>query len=251
MYVPVLDKYDQKIVILTGAGLSAPSGIKTFRGDDGLWNGYKVNEVCNIETWERNFEKVHEFYNKLRQDIKLANPNKGHKGLADIVLEYGLFNGYVDGEVIPITQNVDDLLERAGVPEVMHIHGKIQEMQCQECWDVFKWGWKDFVPHKDTCPSCGSKWVKPAIVFFGETAPMYSYMKRAFESLKNPRSIFVVIGTSGKVVNLDRVLDYPCKKILCNLEASGDIDHTKFDKAYFVSVEDAIDLIAKDIKMWW
>ena len=251
MYIPRLDEFDRKIVILTGAGLSSPSGIKTFRGDDGLWNGYKVDEVCNIDTWKRNFEKVHKFYNELRNNIKIAKPNKGHKGIAEVISKYGLFKAYGGGEVIPITQNIDDLLERAGIEEVMHVHGKIQDMHCQDCGQIFTWGWRDFIPYKDVCPTCKSKWVKPSIVFFGESAPMYSYMKRAFEALKNPMSIFIVIGTSGKVVNLNRVLDYPCKKILCNLEASSEIDHTKFDKVYFTSVEDAIGSIIKDLNEWW
>lgn len=251
MYIPRFVENTSKIVILSGSGLSAPSGIKTFRGDNWLWNWEKISEVCNINSWKENFEKVHNFYNHLRNIIKKATPNKAHKEIVKLVKKYWLFPKDKDGCVIPITQNIDNLLEKAGLDEVMHVHGKIWEMQCQDCGKIFEWGWEDFIPYKDTCPACKSKWVKPAVVFFGESAPMYTYMKRAFEFLNDPKSLFLVIGTSGKVININNLLDTTCKKILCNLAPSPYIDHTKFDKVYFDSIDNIIDKVVEDIYTCW
>jgi len=245
MYIPHRDKEDgPKIIIFSGAGLDAPSGIKTFRDSDGLWNEHKIEDVCTQSTWRDNFELVHKFYNDRRTNLKEVEPNHAHKVIKEIVDKYGKEN------VINVTMNVSDLLERAGI-ECLHVHGELTKMECEDCgnnWDI---GYEKFNTEKDKCPECGAiKGVKPKIVFFGGSAGMYSYMNRAFEHTMNKDTIVIIIGTQGNVVDVEsKLINTPCKKILCNMQASADINVKKigFDKVYYESIETAIDKIKEDI----
>src|SRR5919107_468477 len=112
----------KKLVVLTGAGISAESGLKTFRDSDGLWEGYDINEVATATAWRRNPALVLEFYNMRRKSVREAQPNAGHTGLAELQDHF---------DVHIITQNIDDLHERAGSKQVMHLHGEILKM-CSE-----------------------------------------------------------------------------------------------------------------------
>jgi len=256
MYIPKADfgygKSDgrrvpeKKIVVFTGAGISAPSGISTFRDANGLWENHKIEEICNENTWRDNFEAVHKFYNERRMQLSTVKQNVSHEAIVKLIEKYGANNIY------NITQNVDDLFERAG-GDVLHVHGELTKMECEGCNHVWEIGYNAFDVHKDVCPNCKKvEDVRPKIVFFYGQAPMYTYMMRAFDYTMNPDTIVVVIGTMGNVVDVNNMLvGTPCKKILCNMEPSRDLPTGMFDKVYFESCETAIHNIVSDIDKYW
>lgn len=241
---------DKKIIIFSGAGLSQPSGIQTFRDADGTWNNHKIEDVCDERTWKKNFNLVHSFYNDRRKQLADAEPNIAHKTIARIVEKYGKDNVY------NITQNVDNLLERGGCKEneVMHVHGNLTKLECEACGNQWDIGYTEFNNDTDKCPKCGSvKGTRPKIVFFYGSAPMYSYMYRAGDYTMNPDSIFVCIGTMGNVVDVNStfLMGTPCHKILNNMEPSKDLPEELFNLVYYESCETAITKIEKDIDRLW
>lgn len=174
----------KKLVILTGAGMSAESGVKTFRDNDGLWENHRVEDVASIEAWHRNPELVMEFYNQRRKQLHEVEPNQGHFNLAQL-------EKYFDVEII--TQNVDDLHERAGSTKVLHLHGELKKVRStKNPDDVFELnGWELKI---GDLADDGSQ-LRPHIVWFGEDVPMiYEAMKIVEEA-----EIFVIIGTSLQV----------------------------------------------------
>ena len=226
--IPLSLNQDKRIIIFSGAGISAPSGLATFRNNngEGLWDEYKIAKVCNIKRWKENIHLVHEFYNTRRDELRTAIPNNAHKSISNIMKRYGFNNVY------NITQNVDDLFERAGVEKTLHLHGELTKINCVKCsttWDI-KYDKVDIDKWK--CDHCGSKdGVKPKIVFFGETAPMYTYLKRALLAGLNKDTIIIIIGTSGSVINIAHLIeDLGCHKILCNTEPSEHLPEEIFDK---------------------
>jgi NAD-dependent deacetylase len=188
-----------KLIVFSGAGISAESGLQTFRGSGGLWENHDLNEVCNYQTWKANAALVHRFYNERRTQLRSAEPNSAHTRIAQWQLA-----GHAD----VITANVDDLLERAGCGDVLHVHGRLTGMLCTACgnrWDV---GYAPWDPATDRCTRerCASrKGVKPDVVFFGEIAPAYADMYRAFGSLR-PGDAVLAIGTSLAVVRVHEML---------------------------------------------
>ena len=135
------------IIILSGAGISAESGIPTFRDSDGLWNNHRIEEVATIEAYRRNPEAVHDFYNNLKTDLQKAEPNPAHLAITR------LQNEYKNGTVSVVTQNVDLLHEKAGNRNVYHIHGQIDQAVCMNCGRVITtWG---EVTTETVCPGCG------------------------------------------------------------------------------------------------
>ena len=239
-------KSDKKIIFFSGAGISAPSGISTFRDSNGLWENHNVDQICNEFTWKNNFELVHKFYNERRVQLNSVEPNIAHKIIADISHEFGAES------VFNLTQNVDDLFERAGV-DAIHLHGFLPSLKCEACghgWDI---GYTEFDVSKDRCPKCNSlRGSRPDIVFFGGQAPNYAELYRALDFTMHKDSIIVVIGTMGNVVAInDLIKNSPCKKILCNMESSKYIDESIFDKVYLESIESAIFKIEKDIREYW
>lgn len=175
------------IVVLTGAGISAESGLPTFRGADGLWEGHRVEEVASPEGFERNPLLVHRFYNLRRAALQAVEPNAAHRALARLEREWA-------GEFLLITQNVDDLHDRAGSRRLLHLHGELRRARCTRCENSLPWS-GDLAP--DTrCTSCGAVGgMRPDIVWFGEV-PMH--LERCFEALIRA-DLFVAIGTSGTV----------------------------------------------------
>ncbi|WP_334094555.1 SIR2 family NAD-dependent protein deacylase [Helicobacter typhlonius] len=232
-----------KLVIFSGAGLSAESGLETFRDNGGLWAQYDPMEVCNYENWLENFALMHRFYNLRREELGKVQPNAMHKFLA--TLPHSL-KAKQDIEVIHITQNVDDLLERAGASNIIHLHGQLSKIICPKCEYIFDIGYTHFEPHN--CPNCGYEKLKPFIVFFYEKAPQYATMYEIFESL-NFRDCVLVIGTSGNVVDISSILarcEYKHKiglKILNNLEPSNSIAESVFDTIYYKPATQAIEQI--------
>ncbi|WP_300036711.1 NAD-dependent deacylase [uncultured Roseobacter sp.] len=176
----------QKIVILTGAGISAESGLGTFRAEGGLWAEHRIEDVATPEGFARNPQLVMDFYNARRAQAAAASPNAGHEALAR--LEAGF-----SGEVILITQNVDDLHEKAGSQRVMHMHGALTGALCGAC--EHRWPAPDRMSPGDSCPQCNAPAARPDIVWFGE---MPYDMDEIFDHLSGA-DLFVSIGTSGNV----------------------------------------------------
>ena len=177
----------KNIVVLTGAGVSAESGLATFRGPDGLWEGHRVEDVCTPEAFRRDPALVHSFYDARRSKLGTVEPNDAHKALARVDAEW-------PGELLLITQNVDDLHERAGSKRLLHMHGELAKGWCLACDERF--AWTGAMGEGARCPLCGtSGHVRPDIVWFGE---MPYEMERIDEALRNA-DLFVSIGTSGAV----------------------------------------------------
>lgn len=173
----------EKIIVLTGAGMSAESGIKTFRDADGLWEGHDVMEVASPEGWQRNPELVLDFYNQRRRQLLSVEPNEGHKALVELEEFY---------DVIIITQNVDDLHERAGSSDVVHLHGELVKVRSTQ-YSNLVYEWRKDINIGDLCDQ-GAQ-LRPHIVWFGEAVPM---MERAALETAGADQV-LVIGSSMQV----------------------------------------------------
>lgn len=175
-----------RLFILTGAGVSAESGLGTFRDKDGLWTRYDLNEVATPEGFARDPAKVHAFYNARRRNAAEASPNRAHAALARL--------GAALGDRLTLcTQNVDDLHERAGSTDVIHMHGRLGGALCSACGA--RWEAPPVMSPQDPCPACGTAATRPDIVWFGE---MPMDMDRIAGALHRC-DLFVAIGTSGEV----------------------------------------------------
>ena len=183
----------KKLVVLTGAGISAESGLATFRGSDGLWEGHRVEDVASPEGWARNPELVLEFYNQRRAAARAAQPNAGHRAL--VALEQNF-------EVVIITQNVDDLHERAGSGRVLHLHGKLFEARSTRYENLVYPMTQDRIELGQQCEK-GFQ-LRPNIVWFGEAVPL---MERAMEETATA-DVFLVVGTSLQVYPAAGLLHY-------------------------------------------
>lgn len=223
-----------KVVIFSGAGLSASSGIETFRAEDGLWAKHDVNEICSAGCLAWNYENTINFYNQRRQDIKDKEPNLAHKMIAKIKAKYS-------NKIEVITQNVDDLLERANCKDILHLHGFLKELRCLKCDEVIN---IEYELQKDQKCSCGAN-LRPNIVFFGEAAPMYEKMHNI---LNDNCGLLVVIGTSGNVIDVNYLSQYADISILNNLEASSVIEESCFEKIYYEDAATACEKIEIDIE---
>ena len=177
----------QTIVILTGAGISAESGLATFRGEDGLWEGHRVEDVATPEAFARDPALVHQFYDARRARLQEVEPNAAHRALARLDAEW-------PGELLLVTQNVDDLHERAGSKRLIHMHGTNTHGWCLDCDERFPW--RGAMGEGASCPSCGvTGQVRPDIVWFGEMP----YRMDEIEEALRRCDLFVSIGTSGAV----------------------------------------------------
>lgn len=174
------------IVVLTGAGISAESGLATFRGPDGLWEGQRVEDVCTPDALARDPLTVHRFYDQRRAALSQVLPNAAHRALARLDAEW-------PGDLLIVTQNVDDLHERAGAQRLIHMHGAVRSALCTECG--VRRDWDGPLPAATSCPACVSGALRPDIVFFGE---MPCAMDRIEPAIAHA-DLFVSIGTSGAV----------------------------------------------------
>ena len=185
-------KNKKHIVVLSGAGISAESGLKTFRDSDGLWNGYDVYEVASPQGWQKNPQLVLDFYNARRKDVAAAIPNAAHIGLAELEKDF---------DVTIITQNIDDLHERAGSTRVLHLHGEIFKMRTVD--DEYRiYEIRNDIALGDL-GSDGSQ-LRPHIVWFGEAVPM---MEKA-AAIVQDCDYFAVVGTSLQVYPAASLLYY-------------------------------------------
>jgi len=218
----------QRIVVLTGAGISAESGIRTFRASDGLWEEHRIEDVATPEAFLRDPALVQRFYNLRRQPI-LANevqPNPAHYALAD--LERGF-----DGEFLLITQNIDNLHEQAGSKNILHMHGEILKMHCSTTQQVYECDGD--ISREDRCQCCDSPaTLRPHIVWFGE---MPLYMDEIHQALSRS-DLFLSIGTSGNVYPAAGFVQLAnqvgARTIEINLEKSNvatDFDEAVYGKA--------------------
>jgi NAD-dependent deacetylase len=176
----------EKIVILTGAGISAESGLRTFRDAGGLWEGHRVEDVATPEAFARDPALVHQFYNLRRANAAGARPNAAHAALATLEAA-GRY------QVLLVTQNVDDLHERAGSQNVIHMHGSLAGALCAACGH--RWPAPAAMAPADPCPACAARATRPDIVWFGE---MPYRMDEIWQALR-AADLFVSIGTSGQV----------------------------------------------------
>jgi NAD-dependent deacetylase len=216
------------LIVLSGAGISADSGLQTFRAaGTGLWQNHDLNIVCDYLTWQENIDVVHRFYNDRRRDVAKANPNLAHQLVATWESRYR-------DRLINLTTNVDDLLERSGCANVVHLHGILTKMKCIACGHEWELGFQDWNPTKDRCSRCNScRSVKPGVTFFNELVPLYRTLFKTFMSTK-PDDVIVVIGSSGAVININSlVFDRPGFKILNNLEPTILINESYFDQVHY------------------
>ncbi|MCM5528364.1 Sir2 family NAD-dependent protein deacetylase [Parasegetibacter sp. NRK P23] len=183
----------KKLVVLSGAGISAESGLKTFRDSDGLWNGYDVTEVATPGAWKKNAALVLDFYNMRRKEVAAAQPNAAHKGLAALEKDF---------DVTIITQNIDDLHERGGSTNVLHLHGQIFEMRSEKDPSMIFPITGDMLPGA-TAPD--GALLRPNIVWFEEEVPMIV----PAANISADADIFVVVGTSLAVYPAAGLLQYP------------------------------------------
>jgi len=191
----------RSVVVLTGAGISAESGLRTFRASDGLWYEHRIEDVATPEGFRRDPALVHRFYNERRSRLLDAQPNEGHRALAE-------FEGKFGGEFLLVTQNIDDLHERAGSPGPVHMHGELLKKECSLCGAVSGYG--EDLSERSRCGDCGvSGGLRPHVVWFGE---MPRFMDRIADALASC-DLFVSIGTSGQV--------YPAAGFVSEAKAAG------------------------------
>jgi NAD-dependent deacetylase len=192
------------VVVLTGAGISAESGISTFRDRDGIWAKYDVAEVATPEAFRRNPGLVHDFYNSRRAGLATVKPNAGHAALARLEVELGRR----DIDFLLITQNVDNLHEAAGSRRLVHMHGELAKAWCLLCDQ--RAGWTEAMSQRTACPHCRKTGgMRPDVVWFGE---MPYEMDRLFDAVSSC-DLFLSIGTSGNV--------YPAAGFVAGARAAG------------------------------
>jgi NAD-dependent deacetylase len=194
---------NRRIVILTGAGISKESGLDTFRDPDGLWARVRIEDVATPEAFARDPDRVHAFYNHRRATLVADGvaPNAAHRALARLEAAW-------PGDVLLVTQNIDDLHERAGSANLIHMHGELLKARCLVCGEVSPW--REAMTRDSLCPACGAEGtLRVDVVWFGE---MPLEMERIYEAL-GACDLFVSIGTSGNV--------YPAAGFVAEARANG------------------------------
>lgn len=194
-----------KLFIITGAGISAPSGLDTFRTDGGIWNKYDLKRYCfyphflkNQTNFNERFE-IFDFYQKLKTSAFHALPNKAHYFCAKLQEKIGLQNCHI------ITTNIDNLHEKAGAQNVMHLHGSLFQMLCCSCFN--QWNAPEVLAPDQQCPSCASPLTKPNVIFFGEHAPQYQFMHEILLH-RCKQDVLLVIGSSLQVVGVEHLMPH-------------------------------------------
>ena len=189
-----------RIVVLTGAGVSAESGVPTFRDADGLWEGHRVEDVATPEGYDADPALVHAFYDARRAALADVRPNPAHLAL-------GRLESVLGDDLMIVTQNVDDLHERGGAHHVVHMHGELLSAWCRACGNRFRW--EGTLGDRPACPGCGVAELRPDIVWFGEMPYEMDRISRALGAA----DLFVSIGTSGAV--------YPAAGFVIEARARG------------------------------
>ena len=228
----------KQVVVFTGAGISAESGIKTFRDAGGLWENYKIEDVATPEAWKKNQELVNEFYNARRKQVIAASPNKAHYFIADLESKFN---------VNVVTQNVDDFHERAGSKNVLHLHGEIMKVRSEIdpdlIYPVTKWELKI----GDLCEK-GSQ-LRPHIVWFGELVPL---MDQA-NYLAAQADFFIVIGTSLNVYPAAGILNFVSQEVPKWLIDPNDfqLDYIKYLNHIKSTAVDGLNQLNEQLKLYY
>jgi NAD-dependent deacetylase len=200
-----------RVVVLTGAGISAESGVPTFRDSDGLWEGHHVEDVATPEGFERDPFTVQKFYDERRAALAHVEPNAAHYALARLGAALG-------DELVLVTQNIDDLHERAGSVGVIHMHGEAYKAWCTACGH--RYPWRSTLVDEPACPGCGQRALRPDVVWFGEMP--YEMDRISIELAR--ADLFVSIGTSGAVYPaagfVQQARKYGARALELNLEPS-------------------------------
>lgn len=224
----------KKVVVLSGAGLSAESGLSTFRDPDGIWAEYELYEVATPEAFERNPELVYNFYNERRKALQDVHPNAAHLALARL-------ENHCDLTII--TQNVDDLHSRAGSQNLIHMHGELVSSLCNICG--FREKATESMSIRDKCPQCGNCSIRPDVVWFGEIP----YHMDLVESALNNVDIFAAIGTSGQVSPANGFVEIARMSgsitVELNLQSTA-ISHL-FDRSIFGRATEIVPVWAEEI----
>ena len=224
-----------RVVIFSGAGISAESGLSTFRDTGGLWEKYRIEEICQAGCLSWNRENTLTFYDARRAQLSDVVPNAAHEAIAKLQALY-------PKDIAIITQNVDDLFERAGCMDVLHLHGFLSNIRCEKCSSIQTIGYAK-QDRSLTCKACGGS-LRPDIVFFGDPAPMYQYLYEAMEDCE----FLIIIGSSGNVVGMDQFALHVKHSILNNLEKSPAIDERVYTKVLYKKATEAVDEIVEDVK---
>jgi NAD-dependent deacetylase len=217
----------RRIVVLTGAGISAESGVPTFRDAGGLWEGHDVEDVATPEGFERDPDTVLRFYDARRRALASVAPNAAHQALARLEVAFG-------DDLLVVTQNVDDLHERAGSRSLVHMHGELRRALCTTCGDRPEWD-GDLID-RPACPSCGARTLRPDVVWFGEMPYDLDRIEEALVAC----DVFVSIGTSGAVYPaagyVALAAAFGARTIELNLEPSDSAIPFDVSRAGFASV---------------
>ena len=224
-----------KVVIFSGAGISAESGLSTFRDSGGLWEQYKIEEIFQSGCLSWNRENTLDFYDKRRAQLNQVKPNYAHEQIAKLQAKY-------PQDIAIITQNVDDLFERAGCKEVLHLHGFLPNLRCEKCAISQTIG---YIKQERSlkCKACKGS-LRPDIVFFGEPAPMYEHLYEVMEDCE----FLAIIGSSGNVVAMDNFALHVKVAILNNLEKSDAINERVYTKVLYKKATEAVDEIVGDVE---
>ena len=224
-----------KVVIFSGAGISAESGLSTFRDADGLWEKYRIEEICTAGCLNWNRENTLSFYDARREQLDSVMPNAAHSAIAKLQEKY-------PKDIVIITQNVDDLFERAGCKDILHLHGFLPRLRCEACGTTHLIGYTK--QSRDlSCQNCGGSF-RPDIVFFGEAAPMYEHLYDAMQDCE----FLAIIGSSGNVIAMDHFARHVKISILNNLEKSDAINERVYTKVLYKKATEAIDEIVVDVE---
>jgi len=229
-------KQMEKIVIITGSGISHECGVSTFRDNKSLINKYDIPRICMRGCLEKNYAQTVEFYNERRKEIKDNNPSYTHEVIAKLKKEF-------PNNIDVVTQNIDDLLEKAGCPDTLHVHGHLPELKCMSCSDIINISHENQDDSNGTCTKCNGK-MRPNIVLFGEEGRKYNQMYELLDDCE----LLILIGTTGNVIDLTSLTQYACYSILNNLEANKSIVEEVFDEVYYEKSTIAIDKIEMNIR---
>lgn len=234
-----------RTIFFTGAGLSADSGVPTFRGPGGIYKNLPVEEWLTGENYAREPMKseIDAWYDSRRQHLATCEPNAAHRGIAEYALRHP--------ETIVMTQNVDDLLERAGLHEdrVLHLHGSIVHLRCRHCGHRIRIGYHRDPAQGCLAPGCGGP-LRTDVVLFGEPAPLYREMWQILAE-QGPDDALVVIGTHGSVIAIgETARRLPGLRILNNLHPSEALDETAFDQVIRAPAAEAFPRIVELLDQW-
>lgn len=226
----------KSLVILTGAGISAESGIRTFRDQDGLWEEHRIEDVASPEGFQRDRNLVNRFYNARRKQLKdpAIKPNAAHLALARLEQEW-------EGSFLLITQNVDNLHERAGSQKLVHMHGELTKIRCEFCDEALHF--TEDILSETCCEICGRSTMRPHIVWFGE---MPLFMDEITDSL-DAAEIFIAIGTSGNVYPAAGFVDRAWRAETIEVNLQGSEISSNFKKHYVGPASEAVPRLVNDL----